>query len=70
MITGVLGTASISTSLHLFEEPNFEKYIISVYGATTAIACTVNFVTMVWKSSKIFEFIADLEHIVQISEYT
>lgn len=68
MAVGILGTASISSSLYLFEELNFEEYIISVYGTTVSIISTVNCATMVWKSVRIFEFIQGLEDIIQMSK--
>lgn len=69
LIAGVLGTACISSSLNLlFEQQNFEEYIISVYATADTIACGTDFVILVWKSSKVFQFIRGLEDIIEISE--
>lgn len=69
IITGFLGTASLSCLLHLLEEPNFEEYVICAYASANAIVCTANYVITISKSSKIFEFIEDLELIIQMSKW-
>lgn len=68
IIAGILGTASMSSLLYLLEEPSFEDYVISIYATTNSVACTVNYMIMVWKSRKIFEFIKGMKDIVRKSE--
>lgn len=68
MFASVLGIATVSSSLNLLEQRNFEESIISVYATADTIACTANYVILVWKTSKIFEFIEDLKNIIQMSE--
>ena len=68
IIICLFGGASVSFTLHLFEDLSFEEYIISAFATTTAIVNTIDIVILVWKTSKIFEFIKDIEYIVQISE--
>lgn len=68
MIICMLATASISSILYLFEELNFEEYIISVYVTSTVIINTVEFVIMIWRTTKIFEFMKSLRENIQKSE--
>lgn len=64
----IFATGSISSILYLFEEPTFEELIVFVYETTSQILCTACTVDIVWKSSKIFDLIKDVEILVQLSE--
>lgn len=61
-------TGSISSIIYLFEEPNFEELIVSVYETTSQILCTACTVTIVWATSKIFDFIENIETLIQMSQ--
>lgn len=70
IISGVFGVSSVLTTLYLIEDPNFsEKYVITVYAATASVLCTVDYVTLIWKTSKIFEYIKSIDVLIQMSEW-
>lgn len=67
LVAGLLGTGCISSFLYLLEEPSFKENIISVYATADSIACCTDFVLLIWKSPKVFQYIQSLEDIIEMS---
>lgn len=68
LIAGVIGAACIASSLYLLEKPSFKELIISVYATADTIGTGTDFVILIWKSSKVFQFIQSLEDAIEMSE--
>lgn len=69
MIIAMFGTSSILTTAYLSNDPNFgEEFIITVYAGTASILSTVDVTILVWKTTKLFEFINSVDSFTQMSE--
>lgn len=66
----ILISALMSTNAFIwFEADTFPEYAESFYVAATSIICFGNFVILFTRMSKFFEFIENLEHLVQTSKW-
>lgn len=57
-----------SNKFLLFEAKYFEEYIDSFYLTCTGTLAAINFVVIIWKMTKVFEFIKGLESVVHRSK--
>lgn len=60
------GALIISTDEFLFYEANtFQEYTDSFYATCTIALCGANFAIVVWKASKVIEFIENVQEIIR-----
>lgn len=59
---------TLNSAYFFLEATRFVESIESLYLTCLAIVCTINFASLIWKMSKLFDLINNLEKIVEESK--